>query len=78
MDSKTTINIDDKWRELLDIIRATILLDEEVFLIFLNAIKEGGSRRETTLAHKLYEVTNIRHMIINLILLQIYKVESTS
>ena len=32
MDSKTTLSIDERWRELLDLVQATIELDEEVFL----------------------------------------------
>ena len=59
MDSKNTLSIDDRWRELLHIVQATIELDEEVFLIFLKAIKDGGSRREKILADKLYKVVNL-------------------
>ena len=47
---------DDRWRELLDLVQATIELDEEVFPIFLNAIEDGGTRREKMLAAKLYKV----------------------
>ena len=47
------MTIDDKWRELLGIVQATIKLDEEVFL---NAIKNGGTCRETMLADKLHPV----------------------
>ena len=74
MDTKNTMNINERWRELLGIVQATIKLDEEVFLIFLNAIKYGGTRRETMLADKLHKVINMsycmRHLII---LIQIYK-----
>ena len=48
-------NGDDRWRELLDLVQATIELDEEVFLIFLNAIKDSGACREM-LADKLHKV----------------------
>ena len=46
-------------RKLLDLVQATIPLDEEVFLIFLDAIKDGGTRREKMLAEKLYKVVNL-------------------
>ena len=36
MDSKTTLSIDERWRELLDLVQATIELDEEVFLIIIS------------------------------------------
>ena len=57
------INIDDRWRELLDLVQATIELDEEVFLIFLDAIKDGGTRREKMLADKLYKVINMLYIV---------------
>ena len=63
MDSKTTLSIDERWRELLDLVQATIELDEEVFLIFLDAIKGGGTRREKMLADKLYKVVNMLYIV---------------
>ena len=63
MDSKTTLSIDERWRELLDLVQATIELDEEVFLIFLDAIKDGGTRREKMLADKLYKVINMLYIV---------------
>ena len=68
MDSKTTLSIDERWRELLDLVQATIELDEEVFLIFLDAIKHGGTRREIMLADKLYKVINMLYIVSILIL----------
>ena len=50
------LTIDDRWRKLLEIIRATIDIDAQCFLTFLNAIKDGGALREKKLADKLYEV----------------------
>ena len=63
MDSKTTLSIDERWRELLDLVQATIELDEEVFLIFLDAIKDGDTRREIMLADKLYKVINMLYIV---------------
>ena len=57
------INIDNRWRELLDLVQATIELDEEVFLIFLDAIKDGNTRREKMLADKLYKVINMLYIV---------------
>ena len=68
MDSKTTLSIDERWRELLDLVQATIELDEEVFLIFLDAIKDGDTRREIMLADKLYKVINMLYIVSILIL----------
>ena len=59
MDSKNTLNINDRWRKLLDLVQATIRLDEEAFQIFLNVIKDGGTRRAQKLADKLYKVINL-------------------
>ena len=53
------MNVDDQWRKLIEIVNATIVLDKEVFLIFLNAIKVGNSVRAKALSDKLYKVINI-------------------
>ena len=58
LDSTNVLTIDDRWRKLIAIIQATIRLDPQDFLTFLNAIKDGGALREKKLANKLYEVIN--------------------
>ena len=56
MDSTNVLTTDDRWRKLIAIIQATISLDPQCFLTFLNAIEDGGALREKILANKLYEV----------------------
>ena len=56
IDTKNGLSIDERWRTLLELVQSTINLDGSVFLIFLNAIKEGGSVREKLLADKLNKV----------------------
>ena len=63
MDTKNTLNIVDRWKELLRIVQATIDLNAKVFQIFLNAIKDGGSLREQILADNLYKVINMLYIV---------------
>ena len=53
-------NIDGRWRELLDLVQATI---EQAFLIFLDTIKDGSTHREKMLADKLHKVITMLYIV---------------
>ena len=72
MDSTNVLTIDDKWRKLIAIIQATIRLDPQDFLTFLNAIKDGGALREKNLANKLYKVIILYAIFDQTMFLQMY------